>query len=383
MKILIHAPLSPYSGYGKDGIGLSRALVKAGVDVYLQPTEVQAPLPEEVLELLGKAPQAPFDVIISHIDPMRLEATPEMRQATKLLIGWTMWEWNSLSNATGRSKFRRKYKDFDALIAYDEVSAQALAEHYSGPIIVLQGGFEPDEFEPVERDWFGTFRFLQMGVLSPRKNPAASIKAFQKARDMDPEFRKHARLSMKTSVPGLHSKWQDLFVDDEENEHGEIVEVPKLRIFYDVWPQDVVKEYMASGHVLLAPSRGEGKNLPALEFMATGGTVIASKWGGHMQWLHDDYAYGLDVELAPTDIAFPNALGAEVDVDQMAEVMLETFRNRAKTKEKGEIAARTVRQAYSWDAVVRRLFLRLASLSDDGVSAAMAFSATRLGPDDD
>lgn len=382
MKILLHLPLSPYSGYGKDGIGLARALMNYGVDVYLDPTEVQAPLPEDVLSLLGKSPQAPFDIIITHVDPSRIEATETMRASTKMLVGWTMWEWNSLSNATNRSKFRKRYKDFDAMLAYDEVTKEALSEYYSGPIHVLQGGFDPRGFEPVERDWSGDFYFLQIGYLSPRKNPVASIKAFQLARETDEDFRKHARLSMKTTAPGLHSRWQDLFVDMEEDENGELVEKPKMRIFYDVWPEELVKKFYESGHVLLAPSRGEGKNLPALEFMATGGTVIATNWGGHVQWISDAYAFPIDYTLAPFDVDYPKALSAEIDIQQMAQAMLEAFHRADVTKQMGDLAARIVPQQFSWDAVVKRLFLTIKDVPG-GEHAYMASVMARREVDDE
>lgn len=357
MKILLSIPLSPYSGYGRDGIGLSRALTNAGVDVYLDPKEVQAPLPEDVRDLLGKTPQAPFDVIIQHVDPMTMEALETTKQSTSLLIGWTMWEWSDLSNAKNRSKFKERYKHFDAMLAYDENTKSALSKYYKGPIFVLQGGFSPEGFEYIEREWHDTFRFIQIGVLSPRKNPMASVQAFQIAREQDEDFRKHARLALKTSVPGLHSKMQDLFVDVEDG-----VEVPKMRIFYGMWPDELVKEFYASANVLLAPSRGEGKNLPALEFLATGGPVIATNWGGHLQWLSEDYAYPIDYTLTPDDPYRPTALSAEVDTEHMASLMLQAFRDRGDAKQRGAVASRVIPHHFSWDAVVKRLFLTIAQM---------------------
>lgn len=355
MRALIQIPLSPYSGYGRDGIGLSQAFIRAGIDTYLEPTEVQAPLPDDVLELLGKTPQAPFDLIIQHVDPQRLEAMPTHRRSTKMLIGWTMWEWNSLSNAKNRSKFRQRFKNFDAILAYDSVTAEALKEYYSGPIIVLQGGFDPSMWEKVDRDWDDIFRFIQIGVLSERKNPWASIRAFAHARSQDEEFRKHARLMLKTVSPGLHSGIENLFM--VEGEDG--VEYPTLRIFYEVWPTETVKKFYESAHVLLAPSRGEGKNLPALEFMSTGGTVIGTDWGGHSQWMDSAFAFPLGYKLQAFDPDYPKALSAEVDVDQMAENMLYAFRHRHETKAMGDKAAQAIPARHSWDAVTRRLFDRI------------------------
>lgn len=360
MKILLHIPLSTYSGYGNDGIGLTQALLRAGVDVYLMPNAVQAPLPREVAELLTKPLQAPFDMIISHVDPMALEATESLRTGTEMLVGWTMWEYSNLRNAPRRSSMRRRWKNFDALVGYDEVTRDGLAEHYKGPIIVQQGGFNPQDWQPVERDWDDPrFFFCQIGVLTERKDPFVSIAAFRDAREEDPEFAEFARLSLKTSVPGLHSKMEDVF--------------PGLRIFYDAWPQATVRDFYQANHVLLAPSRGEGKNMPALEFMSTGGTVIATNWGGHTQWLHPDYAYPLDYSLAPVSPEFPGTLNARASVEHLKQTMLHCFHNRHEVRAKGQIASAVIPSMCSWDAVVVRLFDKIRELGSKGERLHEAF----------
>lgn len=360
MKVLLHIPLSPYSGYGNDGIGLTQALVHAGVDVYLMPNVVQAPLPPEVASLLTKPLQAPFDMIVTHVDPMALEASESMRQGTPLLVGWSMWEYSNLRNASRRSSMRRRWKNFDAMVAYDQVTKDGMAEHYKGPILIQQGGFNPQDWQPVERDWEDPrFYFCQIGVLNERKDPFVTIRAFADAREADPEFAEHARLMLKTSVPGLHSKMEDVF--------------PGLRIFYDAWPQETVREFYKGSHVLVAPSRGEGKNMPALEFMSTGGTVIATNWGGHTQWLHPDYAYPLDYTLAPVSPAFPNTLNARASTDHLRDLMLHCFHNRSEVRDKGRIAASVIPSLCSWDSVVVRLMDKIRELGPNGARAYDAF----------
>jgi glycosyltransferase involved in cell wall biosynthesis len=244
---------------------------------------------------------------------------------------------------------RKNWKGFDAMVGYDRVSTEGLRQKFSGPVITQQGGYEPSDWKQVERDWHSDdFYFCQIGVLSERKDPFRSIQAFGELKSEHEDFNKHARLMMKTSVPGLHSKMEDVY--------------PGLRIFYDAWPQDVVREFYAKSHVLLAPSRGEGKNMPALEFMSTGGTVIATNWGGHQEWLHPDYAYPLDYTLEPVSQDFPGTLNARASVEHLKELMLHTFRNRDEVQRKGEIAAQVIPQISSWDTVMARLFERLAAV---------------------
>lgn len=356
MKVLIQAPLSPYFGYGNDGIGMTEAFQAIGADVYLEPAEVQSPLPVGVLEALSKDPKGPFDLSIIHLSPGALISNPGRKKAAKVLIGWTMWEWTTFEGHEAEHRLRDDLKHLDALVVYDEISKMAFEEHYDGPIITLQGGFDPSQWPPVERDFQEeVFRFIQIGVLTERKAPFDSVQAFKIARDKDEDFRKNARLSMKTTVPGLHSKMQDLFM--ETDEHGN--KYPTLRIFYDTWPVETVKKFYESGHVLLAPSRGEGKNLPALEFLSTGAPVIASYWGGHKAWLSDEYAYGIDTHAVVADPEFRTAKWGQVDVEQMAELMLHTFHNRAEVERKGQIAAEVIPKMKSWETTFRQLIRTL------------------------
>lgn len=391
MKVLAKVPLSTYAGYGKDGLGIVKSLVRQGLDVYLQPAVIpQAPMPAFIGQLYEKPLNAPFDLAIHHVDPANLECSDELARSSEFNIAWTMWEFSDLGNLQpfaetdqvigdrlelhdkimrehhvpspltaderqemfakarrGEEKdFRKKIKNFNAIVVYDAVAAECFKPYYNGPIVIQQGGFEPEGWKPLERDWdIPEFRFCQIGVLSERKNPFASIRAFGELKNEDADFNKWARLSLKTTAPGLHSKMEDVYSG--------------LRIFYDMWPTEVVKEFYSANHVLLAPSRGEGKNLPALEFMSTGGAVIATNWGGHTQWLNPDYSYAVDYELQPIDSQHPTTMQAEIDNEHLKAQMLHCFRNRNEVKEKGELAAQIIPQMCNWDSVFDRLFDKL------------------------
>jgi glycosyltransferase involved in cell wall biosynthesis len=194
--------------------------------------------------------------------------------------------------------------------------------------------------------------------LSQRKDPFKSIQAFGELKNEDAEFNEYARLAMKTNIPGLHSKMEDVY--------------PGLRILYDAWPQSTVLEFYRGSHVLLAPSKGEGKNLPALEFLSTGGTVIATNWGGHTEWLHTDYAYPLNWSEDPTP-RVPGNFNASASVEHMKELMLHTFRNRDEVRRKGYIASSVIPGMCSWDSVVVRLIERLKETGTKGEKVALAF----------
>src|SRR3954468_17548469 len=350
LRVLVKAPMSVYSGYGNDGIGIVRALMNSGADVYLQPTHVDAPLPEDIAMLLTKRLVAPFDLMIHHVDPAQLGLLKEEKAACSVTVAWTMWEYTSLDNLKGKSKLRKAMQNYDVFLGYDQVTVDAFKPYLNSTVKsgVLQGGYLPEKWTKVERDWFETrFGFAMCGVLNERKDPFVSIMAFKELKEEYPEEFEPAELHLKTTAPGLHSAMEQW--------------VPKLRVHYDSWPESVLKEFYAAQHVLLAPSRGEGKNMPALEFQSTGGAVIATNWGGHTGWLSPEYAYPLDYKLMPLD-GCPTVYNARADKDHMKALMLHTFRNRAEVKQKADLASEIIPQLMSWDNIVSRLYEKVGQL---------------------
>jgi glycosyltransferase involved in cell wall biosynthesis len=340
-----------YSGYGNDGIGLARALIRSGADVYVQPTHVDAPLPDDVLSLLGKRLEAPFDLMIHHVDPMQLGLLSQERTASTVTLAWSMWEYTNFANLKGRSKLRQALRNYDIVLGYDTVTADCfkpVVNSAKTAVAVLQGGFLPENWPKVERDWFSNrFGFCMTGMLSERKDPFVTIMAFKELKEEYPEEFEPAELHLKTMSPGLHSAMEQW--------------VPKLRVHYASWPEDVLKQFYATQHVLCAPSRGEGKNMPALEFQSMGGAVIATNWGGHTGWLSDEYAYPLNYKLMPLD-GNNKVSNARADKDHMKALMLHTFRNRSEVKHKADLASEIIPQMMSWDTKVAQLYKKVAEL---------------------
>lgn len=347
LKVVYRGALSPFSGYGNDGIDLVRALMAQGVDVYLHPTHVDAPLPEDVARLLTKPLQAPFDLFLHHADPGGLGLTPEQRRSAKVTVAWTMWEASSLDNLKGRTNLARKLDSYDVLLSYDEVCDKAFVPYTSRKTSpkcgVLQGGFDPAGWKYEERDWFGErFAYCMVGQLHERKDPFVAIQAFQELKEEKGHAFEGAELHLKSNIRTLHPAMEET--------------VPKLRIHYAVWPKEVLRQFYASQHILLAPSRGEGKNLPALEFQSTGGAVIATDWGGMRSWLSPTYAYPLDYTLAPVAPSLPGCLQARASKDHLKTLMWKVFTDRPKVKAKADLAAKVIPDMMSWDRVVERLF---------------------------
>lgn len=353
-KVLMRIPVSPNSGYGNDGIQFTQALVRAGVDVRLHPTHIAPPLPVDVAYLLTKPLDAPFDIFINHVDPAQLEVTPEARAASDITIAHTMWEFESLGNLKGRGSIRQRLKNYDLLLGYSDTTIKALSPYVNSKktkVAMLQGGYDPKLWPEVERDWFSPrFSFIMHGNLNLRKDPHVAIQAYVELKDEYPEEFESVEMHIHTSDKGIPKIMETV--------------IPNLRIHYETWPQSMVREFYKSGHVLISPSHGEGKNLPCLEMLSTGGSVIATAFSGHLNWLSDAYSYPLNCSIVPVDkVRYgEDCKWAAADKDHLKELMLHTFRNRGEVKRKGELGAQLIPQMCSWDKVVQDLFRTIADV---------------------
>ena len=352
-KVLVKSPFSIFSGYGNDGYGMVRALVKWGCDVYVQPTWLDVPVPPDLLRLFSKPLEPPFDLTINHWDPSNLLMEEPARRCTRVAVAWTMWEFTKLAPICPRRKnLRKRIQWFDLILGYDDVSVQALrpyiAEHQA--IAKLQGGYESADWKYMERDWTGErFGFGMHGALNNRKAPMTVIQAFQNLKAEHPEEFAPATLALHTTTPG------PLFP-----ELNEILAPQKIRVFVGVWPQETVTNFYKSCHALVYPSQGEGKNLPALEHLTTGGTVIATNHSGHTEWLGEHLGYPLPFSLVPVLPESPRgARSALVSVQAVRDAMWHVFTHRDEARERGRMGSDIIPKQCDWMVVVENLFRRI------------------------
>jgi glycosyltransferase involved in cell wall biosynthesis len=355
IKVLIKSPYSIYSGYGQDGWGLARALVRWGADVYLQPTWLDVPVPPDLAPLLLKTLQAPFDLTINHWSPDQLGLRVEARRCTRLAVAWTMWEFGSLKPVCkGRSTLRERLKWYDLVLGYDPVSLASLEPYIPAHVArgILLGGFDAGNWRPVERDWHGEqFGFAMHGALNNRKAPYTVLQAHLELREDDRAYRDQARLTFHTTTPPLFPELEGLLNADGDK---------RVRIHMDTWTDDYLKAFYAAQHCLVYPSQGEGKNVPCLEFMSTGGTVIHTRRGGPEMWLSGDVGWEVPYTLSPLIAKVPDgAAGAKVSVADLKAVMFEVFTHRDEARRRGRRAAELIPSMLDWSVVVEDLFRRI------------------------
>lgn len=340
-RVLLKTAINPSTGYGIDGITLAQHLTELGADVHLEPLFVGVPIPPEVAYLFTKPRPEHFELALVHLDPKQLEAPPGLAKAADKVIGWSMWEFSSMSAEEWAPKLESQLKYFDSILVYDETSKQAFSEYVDpNELIVLQGGYDSKFWSPkptdIERNWGGTFHFGMVGALGQRKNPFATIKAFNLLKEEHgDDF--DAMLHLKDMGHALSPMMESV--------------MPGIKIYHQNWPPSYLKDFYFKLNCLVAPSWGEGKNLPALEAQTTGIPVIASKCGGHMQWADPQWTYLIDGELAAhNNVHF----SLRVDYKELAELMWHVYTHRDEARLKGQLASKYIPQQCDWQAVLEK-----------------------------
>lgn len=331
LSIALRAPVNPTTGYGRDGIGLALALARAGVRLTLQPTFVIGGLPKEFTDLLTHEPADHFDALIHHVEPDNLGLTTRDLDVADLRYAWSMWEFTRFSDLQIQ-RIVPRLQGYDRIVAYDKTSAAAFSGlQWPSEVDVLQGGYEPGDWltEPSTplRDWDDdTFVFSIAGDLTPRKNTFAACRVMQQLRadGVDVVLRVKSRAKMPMQASQIY---------------------PDVEFYDGVWEQKRMRDFYATSHGYIAPSWGEGKNLPALEAATTGAVPVLSACGGHRQWARPDSSVLVDgaynfYEETPYFV---------VDEGEMYDKCKALVEDRGRAREMGDLAADTYPRTMSWD----------------------------------
>lgn len=364
MRVVFRAPFDVYSGYGNDAVDIAMFLDKAGVDVLPMPTSILPGLPERFTALLTKSPSGPKDVTLTLASPMDLRPWQTAGQ-TPVNVGWTMWErvpfrpadlddsgpWQMPDHANHGAPFQKRAEEgrmfdgLDSLLVTCPMNLDAFSPvNETVPMTVMPCGIDPDKWPTEKRLPDRPMTFLMIGVLTDRKNPFALLEAWRDMKRWYPEC--DARLHLHSVYRGgVHPKVVD-------GVYGPDITMSTQALSH----QELTGLYLSSD-VLVSTARGEGNNKPAMEFMATGGTVIAPRWGGHENWMHADCTYEIDYDLTTNPTT--GTMDVDVDHESLVETMYHCWKNRGEVSQKGIKAAPWIRNSLGWPTVVDRLIRHL------------------------
>lgn len=364
MKVVFRAGMDTVSGYGNDACDMAVAMAAAGIDVHLWPTGVLPPLPSKVARLLTKPPTREADVVLAFAPPYDLRPW-EFGSVAEKAVGWTMWErtpmrehdmeghgWDEESRAgTGRwwsgqpdggstedAGFQRVADTWalDLLLVTCPMNVEAfgaLDPHV--PLEVLPCGIDPERFPERRRDPRTPMKFGWVGTGATRKDPFTLLEAWRELKQDG--LLQGAVLEMKCTGPGLHPAIAQAY--------------PDVRLIHATWTREEYLAWLQTVDVMVSTSRGEGNNKPAMECMSTGGTVIATNWSGHQNWLVPGVTWPLKGALMEKR-EVPGVYDFRPDRAHLRELLVEAHGDPGRTAERGRRAATFIRDSLAWDKVI-------------------------------
>jgi glycosyltransferase involved in cell wall biosynthesis len=139
---------------------------------------------------------------------------------------------------------------------------------------------------------------------------------------------------------------------------------PLVQFFGDLYPTEVIKGFHKRGDCMVLPHRGEGFGIPHAEAMSYGNPVIATRYGGNLEFMTDENSYLVNYQEAPVSgMIFGNYHGhmvwADPDIMDLRHQMREVFTHREKARERGLLGRETIRQNYSHEVVGQTMVERL------------------------
>ena len=344
MKIGLRTALSQRNGYGKDGIGLARALMARGHDVRIAPTDVDVPIPREVANLLAKPYDVPMDLSIWHIGPERTEIfKPHDVTIARRNIHWTMTGWRAVEHLNWAESWSKAMESFDDVVVYDPASFDAVESLVPAEKLHrVMGGYEADMWKPRPRPRTEMpYRFGMLGVLGARKGPMAALIAWMLLKqEHGDDF--NAELHLWSNVPIITVGTR--LPEGVYPNHG-------------YWLPEQVQQYYYGLDTLLCPSLAEGKTLPAVEAIASATNVILSDIPAHRAWCDSSMA----TFVPATQLAEPveGYVGDQVSPADLAAAMWDAYQNRSKYAERALQASRQIPAMMDWSKCVERLSLTL------------------------
>jgi glycosyltransferase involved in cell wall biosynthesis len=171
-------------------------------------------------------------------------------------------------------ELRRRLRAFDRVITVSESSKREVVEHYGLPpervTVIYNGvgkGFRPDAIDPKVYEKYCIRRpyVLTVSTLKPKKNVAASVRAFAGLLRQHPDL-PHSLVLVGYKAAGYTE------VDDEIRALG-----LEGRVVQTGWTESAeIPAFYAGASALLFPTLHEGFGLPVVEAMASGCPVAAS-----------------------------------------------------------------------------------------------------------
>jgi len=320
--VLFRGALTSYSGYGTATLALIEQLDKY-VNLGIVGIEATNGMPKAVADILQRPLVKMIHCFIDFVPTF--SAKGKLKQTFSVL--YTMVETDKLTGNIDEEVL----KSYHMIIVANKQSAKVLGELVGmDKIRVVPVGINTNFFAYKERKINKSIKFACVGYMNRRKGIDITIEAFKQIRK-----KYNCTLDVRTTgIPLL----------------PEFYKIKGVDIVAETINRDELRDFYYNHDVLVCSSRGEGVNLPAIEMLSTGGSVIATKWAGHEMFMDEAYAYPVKHKMVytnrkskiyPKNVLFidkkwmlPGTKWAEPILKDVVESMKDICENRERLKEK-------------------------------------------------
>jgi glycosyltransferase involved in cell wall biosynthesis len=355
------------SGYAMAARNNIMALHTAGVDLAVVPISFEQKKTD--LGKLGNlcrslvAPDTGCKIKIIHATPPNF---PRLVKPGCYNIGYVAWEtdrlpddWVDKINLLDEVWVPSTY-NVDAFKRSGVEPRVLCYPHPMGPPTEKELSGAPGVVKNIDGDnfvFYSIFQWLE------RKNPVGLLKAYLTEFGAEEDV----CLVMKTFRinPGLRQD-TDLIKQDVQSikRHLFLPSYPKVLLISSLLTASEMCSLHQRGDCFVSLNRCEGFGIPIAEAMQFGKPVIATGYGGPVDFLDQFTGYPVNYMLTPVsgmpwDMYKGNMNWAEPDLIHARTLMRKVFRDREEAKKKGQAAKVWVEEHLSWEAIGKVMAGRL------------------------
>lgn len=232
-------------------------------------------------------------------------------------------------------------------------------------LVVIPGGVDAKHFSPegstLPLPGDKSFRFLSIFEWLYRKGWDILIEAYVAEFGQDEPVSLIIRTFPYGDADGLN---QDAIENKVYNfikdKLGKVRnEIPPIHFIKEFIPLEDMPALYRSCNAYVMPSRGEGWGKPYIEAMACGKPVIATAWGGQMEYLHAGNSFLIEVEDFETINEkcelnlYHGQRWAKPSISSLRKLMRYVFLHQDEAKGVGEAARKDVETNWTWEIAAK------------------------------
>ncbi len=313
--VFFHAPVYGGSGYADENLHVVLGLAGHGIPVQLEPRgarsdtgKLLSPQVQSQLEALTKV-HVDLEQSVFFVSAPAHEFQPKMYRGRQL-VGRTTFETDRIPDG-----WLERCNAFDEIWVPSHFNLEtfAAAGIPRQRLHILQEGIDTNHFrpgmEPLKIPGTRGFNFLSVFDWQMRKGYDVLLRAY--CAEFGPD--EDVSLILKVStVNQPHVQLVDLvsyFIERTLN--MKLEHMPNIVLMTGMLSHARFPQLYASADALVLPTRGEGWGRPYMEALACGRPVIATNWGGQLDFLNDGNADLIELEGL-------QSTGADIDIEVFA-----------------------------------------------------------------